>query len=143
MIEPFKVETLRISSSTDELNRVDTFTEDIARSMGFDDSARADLGICVTEAVNNAIVHAHKGHAELPVDIRFERYSDCLRVSVRDYGAGFEIAGLADPTRPENLLKATGRGVHLIRALMDEVEVHVMDVGVEVVMTKCCRNSDL
>jgi serine/threonine-protein kinase RsbW len=136
MLEPLQVETLRIPSSTDELMRVDILTEDIARSMGFDDSARADLGICVTEAVNNAIVHAHHRRADLPVEIRFERYPDCLRVSVRDYGDGFDAAGVADPTEQENLLKVTGRGVHLIRALMDGLEFHSLDVGMEVVMTK-------
>ena len=136
MLEPLQVETLRIPSSTDELMRVDILTEDIARSMGFDDSARADLGICVTEAVNNAIVHAHHRRADLTIEIRFERYPDYLRVSVRDYGDGFEVANLADPTEPENLLKVTGRGVHLIRALMDSLEFHSLDVGTEVVMIK-------
>lgn len=136
MRELLQVETLRIPSSTDELMRVDTMTEDIARSMGFDDSARADLGICVTEAVNNAIVHAHHRRADLPVDIRFERYPDCLRVSVRDYGSGFDLSKVVDPTQPENLLKVTGRGVHLIRALMDDVDIRALDDGIEVVMTK-------
>jgi serine/threonine-protein kinase RsbW len=136
MPEPLSIDTLRIPSSTAELERVDTATEDIARSMGFDDSARADLGICVTEAVNNAIVHGHKGRVDLPIDIRFERFADALRVHVRDYGDGFDVAGIADPTQPENLLKVTGRGVHLIRALMDEVEIHARERGMEVIMTK-------
>lgn len=136
MSEPLKVETLRIPSSTSELERVDTITEDIARNLGFGDDARADLGICVTEAVNNAIIHAHKGRVELPIDIRFETFSDRLRVSVRDYGNGFNETEIPDPTEPENLFKITGRGVHLIHALMDEVEIRALDDGMEVVMTK-------
>ena len=136
MAEPLKIETLRIPSSTAELERVDTITEDIARDLGFDDGARADLGICVTEAVNNAIIHAHRGRTDLPVDIRFETFTDRLRICVRDYGRGFDATELADPTQPENLFKITGRGVHLIRALMDDVEIRALDVGMEVVMTK-------
>ena len=136
MSELPKVETLRIASSPSELQHVDSVTEDIARRMGFDENALADLGICVTEAVNNAIFHAHKGRSDLPVDIRFEEFRDTLRVYVRDYGNGFDAGHLQDPTRPENLMKATGRGVHLIRALMDEVEIRSLDIGMEVVMTK-------
>ena len=129
-------ETLQIPSSSAELERVDTVTERIAQDMGFSDNARADLAICVTEAVNNAIVHGHKARQDLPVDIRFEIYKDFLRVSVRDYGQGFEAEHLPDPTSPENLLKVNGRGIHLIRALMDDVEIRHLDVGMEVTMIK-------
>ncbi len=136
MSEPQSTETLQISSSFAELERVDAVTERIAQDMGFSDSARTDLAICVTEAVNNAIVHAHKDQQELPVDIRFDIYEKFLRVSVRDYGQGFEAGHLPDPTRPENLLKVNGRGIHLIRALMDNVEIRHRSVGMEVIMTK-------
>jgi len=40
---------------------------------------------------------------------------------IRDEGPGFDIARVPDPTDPENLLKASGRGLLLIRAFMDEV----------------------
>ena len=136
MSKPLSIETLQIPSSSSELEHVDTLTEQIALDMGFDEGARADLGICVTEAVNNAIVHAHKDRPGLPVDIRFEVYSDSLRVVVRDYGEGFDASKLPDPTVPENILKVNGRGVHLIRALMDEVEINPLDVGTEVIMVK-------
>ncbi len=136
MTEPLRVETLRIASSATELQRVDSITEDLGRQMGFDDNSLADLGICVTEAVNNAIVHAHHGRADLPVDILFETFPNELRVHVRDYGPGFDVTKLKDPTAPENLLKTTGRGVHLIRALMDQVEIRPLDHGVEIIMTK-------
>ena len=136
MHNALNIETLRIPSQTSELERVDTITEQIARDMGFDEGARADLGICVTEAVNNAIVHAHKLKAELFVDIRFEIYRDELRIVVRDYGGGFNAGELPDPTSPENILKVNGRGIHLIHALMDEVEIHPLEIGMEVAMIK-------
>ena len=136
MREPLSIETLQIPSSTAELEQVDNMTEQIARDMGFSDDARADLGICVTEAVNNAIVHGHKEDASIPIDIRFERFSDQLRIIIRDYGSGFVEGDVPNPTEPENLLKVNGRGIHLIRALMDDVEIHPLDVGTEVIMVK-------
>jgi serine/threonine-protein kinase RsbW len=136
MPEPLKVDILRIPSSLDELPAVDSAVERIASEMGFEAGARADLGICVTEAAGNAIVHAHHEQAALPVEIRFERFPDLLKVAVRDHGAGFDPDAVPDPTLPENLMKVSGRGLHLIRALMDEVTVSRLPDGMQVVMVK-------
>jgi anti-sigma regulatory factor (Ser/Thr protein kinase) len=40
---------------------------------------------------------------------------------IRDEGPGFEVAGRPDPTEPENLEQAGGRGILLMRTFMDEV----------------------
>ena len=40
---------------------------------------------------------------------------------VKDQGAGFDLADVADPLAPENLLKAYGRGIFFMRQFMDEV----------------------
>jgi serine/threonine-protein kinase RsbW len=136
MFERMAIETLVIPSSLDQLSEVDSAVEQIAREMGFGESACADLGICITEAVSNAIVHAHHEQADKVVEISFERLAGALRVVIRDYGPGFEIAQVSDPTLPENLLKVRGRGLHLIRALMDHVEIHRLADGMQIVMIK-------
>jgi len=41
--------------------------------------------------------------------------------TIRDEGPGFDPSKLPDPTDPENLLKASGRGLLLIKTFMDEV----------------------
>jgi anti-sigma regulatory factor (Ser/Thr protein kinase) len=46
---------------------------------------------------------------------------DDVTYVIRDEGPGFDVASLPDPTDPENLEKASGRGLLLIRAFMDEV----------------------
>jgi serine/threonine-protein kinase RsbW len=90
----------------------------------------------VTEAVNNAIGHAHQYKAELPIEIEFKCYAESLHVCVRDHGAGFDVEGLPDPTSPENILKDHGRGVLLIRALMDAVVVHRLADGMLIELIK-------
>ena len=127
---------LRIPSSLDELPHVDAEVERIAREMGFEESACADLGICVTEAAGNAINHAHHQQPDLFVEIQFEQLPGSLRVVVRDHGAGFDIEKIPDPTLPENLLKPSGRGLHVIRSLMDSVEVKRLSDGMCVAMVK-------
>jgi len=128
--------TFRVPSTLDYLEEVDTEIERVAREMGFDADACADLGICVTEAAGNAMVHAHREQPDLFVEIRWEKLPRALRVSVRDYGGGFDAGVIPDPTLPENLLKERGRGLHLIHSLMDDVEVVRHPDGTSVVMTK-------
>jgi serine/threonine-protein kinase RsbW len=136
MTDPQEVELIRIPSTLDRLEQVDTAVERMARAMGFDDGARADLGICATEAATNAILHAHRENAGLTVEVRLERYPDRIRIAVRDHGPGFQAETVPDPTLPDNLLRVGGRGLHVIRALMDEVEVRLLPDGVQVIMTK-------
>ena len=57
-----------------------------------------------------------------------------LRFYIEDQGQGFDPAKLPDPTDPENLVKAHGRGLLLVRTFMDEVTHN--DVGNAVTMVK-------
>jgi serine/threonine-protein kinase RsbW len=136
MIDPQEVQILNIPSALDHLPEVDNAVEQMARLMGFSENARADLGICTTEAAMNAIVHAHRQDVSKIVEVRLERYLDRIRVIVRDHGPGFVKDVVPDPTLPENLLKECGRGLHLIRALMDDLEVTRLTDGMQIIMTK-------
>jgi len=61
---------------------------------------------------------------------------DCdLLVSVKDSGSGFDPSGLPNPIDAENLLAPHGRGIFLIRQLMDEVDFK-FDRGTEVRMRR-------
>jgi len=53
---------------------------------------------------------------------------------IRDEGAGFDPNDLPDPTAPENLIRASGRGILLIRTFMDDVCFN--DKGNEITMVK-------
>ncbi len=60
--------------------------------------------------------------------------SHAVSYTIRDEGNGFDIRAVPDPTDPENLLKASGRGLMLIRTFMDEVTFN--DVGNEITFVK-------
>ena len=58
-------------------------------------------------------------------------------IRVRDQGEGFDPEAIADPLAPENLLKASGRGIFLIRSFMDDVQLQrAPEGGMEIRMTK-------
>lgn len=136
MTQPLRTERLDIPSSVDQIEKVDEFVEGFATSLGFDKDALADIGICVTELVMNAIVHAHKERAEIPVHIVIEGHPDGLRVSVRDYGPGFDTNQVPDPTSPENLFDDHGRGILIVRAMMDDVQCTRLDDGMLIAIFK-------
>ena len=66
------------------------------------------------------------------------KLSSCeARFTIRDEGKGFDPSSLPDPTDPENLLKASGRGLLLVRTFMSEVTFN--GIGNEITMIKRCE----
>ena len=79
--------------------------------------------VSLTEAVNNAIIHGNKLDEKKMVDLKMELGgNDMLRFTVHDEGVGFDFDKVPDPTEQENIEKAEGRGIYLIRHLADEVK---------------------
>ena len=75
----------------------------------------------LTEALSNAMLYGNgsdpQKRVRVEVDIRVEE----VAVRVTDQGSGFDPTMVPDPTLPDNISKTGGRGIFLMRALMDEV----------------------
>jgi serine/threonine-protein kinase RsbW len=94
------------------------------------------IGVAVQEALANAIVHGNLSDPEKTVRISITVNENCdLLVSVKDSGSGFDPSSLPNPIAVENLLASHGRGIFLIRQLMDEVDFK-FDHGTEVRMLR-------
>ncbi|NQS97833.1 MAG: ATP-binding protein [candidate division Zixibacteria bacterium] len=130
------IKTLDIPSTPDELTKVDEVAERVAEEMSFSKDEKDDIAISVSEAVNNAIMHGNLANPKKMVHITFIRERDSLIVKVRDEGNGFNPDDLPDPTSPENLLRLKGRGIFIIRQLMDEVTHRKTNEGMEVTLVK-------
>lgn len=89
--------------------------EAIARRLGFDEEKVQDIKMAVGEACDNAIEH---GVSRKGVDVTYETFLDSLRVTIRDYGPGFNPEGKG--CLPEDIFSERGRGVFLIKALADK-----------------------
>jgi len=77
--------------------------------------------LAVREAVMNAMLHGNKEREGTTVVVEYVIDPVRIEVCVQDQGDGFDVDALADPLSQENLLAEGGRGVYLIRQLMDEV----------------------
>ncbi len=129
---------LEFTSAFEMLDFVQVATEHLARSVGLDDDARHWVSVAIRESVINAIKHGNRNDASKHVFVDLETEgASALTIRVRDQGEGFDPEEIADPLAPENILKASGRGIFLIRNFMDNVELRRHPQGgMEVRMTK-------
>lgn len=77
--------------------------------------------LAVREAVMNAMIHGNKEREGTTVVVEYSVHAARIEVCVQDQGQGFDPDALADPLSQHNLLAEGGRGIYLIRQLMDEV----------------------
>lgn len=119
----------------------------------------ARVGLALSEAISNAIIHGNleissetrNGDAdeyyrqiearrdrppynERTVHITMGFTQSSATFVIRDQGAGFDLAAVADPTDDENLMAASGRGILLMRSYCDAVSWN--DPGNEVTLVK-------
>jgi serine/threonine-protein kinase RsbW len=88
--------------------------------------------VSITEAVNNAILHGNKSSPSKRVRVTCEILPGWLLVMINDEGRGFRPEKIGNPLAKENLLRETGRGIFLMRTLMDKVEFDVGKGGTQV-----------
>lgn len=82
---------------------------------------RFNLRVALTEAINNAILRGNQEDASKDVAVCVRFGPRAMRVEVTDQGDGFDPYHVPDPTLPENLTRPFGRGLFLIRRMVDEV----------------------
>jgi serine/threonine-protein kinase RsbW len=80
-----------------------------------------DIKLAVEEAIINAMKHGNKFNEGLHVIVDFAYDAGKVCIAIQDEGKGYDYQAVPDPTIEENILRGHGRGVFLIRKLMDEV----------------------
>lgn len=84
----------------------------------------------LAEALGNAIRYGTREDPARVVRVRVELGREFLRIHVTDDGDGFDASVLPDPTRPENLEREDGRGLFVLRHLVDHVAFNAKGNGV-------------
>lgn len=117
-----KIIELNLPSRLESVEKAAAEAADIASRSGFSEEALFAIDMAVRESVANAVKHGNKEDETKQVEITFGFSIEGLKITIRDFGAGFEVEEVPDPTNPENLLKTNGRGILFMKTFMDEVE---------------------
>ena len=131
--KPVKCE-MTCKSDPREIPKVEKFLNKVNRKAHLDDGTMYRLLVATTEAVNNAILHGNKSDPKKRVRVSCQLVDKKLTTIVQDSGKGFDPSHLANPLDEQNLLKENGRGIFLIRSLIDEVNFRILKSGTSVIM---------
>ena len=136
------------ASQAQPQNRLDiSFPADVNRVAGVVDKVVAlacqlhgetgkeqEIALALTEALANAVKHGSKNDPSLKVQCQVITEGSAMHITVRDSGPGFDPGSVANPLESAGLTADHGRGLHMIRQLMDEVRFERN--GAEIHMTK-------
>lgn len=127
----------KVRSSTDQITKtIQKFDELLENNNCCSSRTKSELSTALSEALANAIVHGNKINPDEFVDLKVHIYKDRMIVTIKDKGTGFNYKQLPNPLNPENIKKASGRGVYLMSVLVDNVDFIRHEDGMEVVLVK-------
>ncbi len=136
------IETAKILKSTEKIHKYCTHTINIIlpsdvtlvnetvlqiintlRIAGFikELDLESNLRLVLTEAIANAIVHGNKSDINKKVTINATINDKEFKTTVEDMGNGFDIKKIDNPLDEDNILKSSGRGIYLMKTIMDNV----------------------
>ena len=114
---------LNLESTLDSVEAAELIVQRMAELNGFDEGEVHQIGMGVRETVANAVEHGNRYGADKKVSFDASVDEVAFRVTVTDQGPGFEPDSVPDPLVGGNLLMSSGRGLLLMRAFFDKVEV--------------------
>ena len=140
-IRPYLTEHIEftIPSRVEYLDGILNHLTDRLVRMGIVDPDSVDVVVALDEAIVNAIKHGNGYDPTKQVHIAAEITSSHARFVISDEGSGFSEQDVPDPCAPENLLRPSGRGLLLIRNIMDEVSYN--DAGNTLTMVKFAQHA--
>ena len=88
----------------------------------------------LTEALSNAMLYGNASDPQKRVRVEVTVRVEEVTVRVTDQGVGFDPTTVPDPTLPDNISKSGGRGIFLMKSLMDEVRFNDQGNSVTLVL---------
>ncbi len=112
---------LVIRSHKSELQRVEKFVKDVFAYFEIPLKYYNKVLLTISEATINSIVHGNKSDLQKKVELDVDCKNHLISVRITDEGEGFNYETLPDPTKQENILKESGRGIHIIKSVAKSV----------------------
>ncbi len=127
--------SLILKSKRSEISKFEKLLEEVNQKFNLAIEKFINLQIACSEALINAIVHGNKENENKKVYTNIQYTEIILSVRIKDEGNGFDINTLPDPTSKENILKESGRGIFIIKSLVDEFTCNSSKEGTEFILT--------
>lgn len=105
-----------------DIAEIEQVLNNINKDFKLDEIKFVNLVIAVTEALINAIVHGNKNNPDKNVNISIKYDEKFLIIKIIDEGEGFKLDTVPDPTEQENIFKENGRGLFIMKSLVDNFE---------------------
>ena len=132
-----KTVNLVLDSTLDSVDLAERAALDLARESGFGEEDLDRIGMSVRECMVNAVVHGNRYNSHKKVRLSLSRTPERFTVRIADQGEGFNPDALPDPLSGDNLLRHSGRGIFLMKAFMDDLQVRSLGpAGTEVTLVK-------
>jgi serine/threonine-protein kinase RsbW len=129
-------ESLTLPSTLTSVDVVEAKAEEFAKRAGFDEDTASQIAMISREAAANAVLHGNKSDPAKHVRMGLTLTPEQLAISLADEGKGFDPSAVPDPLSPAGLLRPSGRGIFLMRAIMDEVNFRALSPGTEITLIK-------
>ena len=127
--------SVEIESSRKNIPKVEELLAKANADFNVEEQRFHKLLIAVSELVLNAIVHGNKESSVKKVKVTAEYDDEKMIVKVLDEGAGFDVTQIPDPTSAENIRKESGRGIYIVKQLIDRVEYKKTPEGFLIILT--------
>ncbi len=126
-----------LDSTLESVDKAERAVLELARESGFGEEDQDRIGMSVRECMVNAVVHGNRYSSHKKVELSLSRTPERLIIRIADQGEGFNPEELPDPLSGDNLLRHSGRGIFLMKAFMDDLQVRRLEpAGTEVTLVK-------
>ena len=119
--------SLALPSELRMLSVARSFVEAVCQAYRFDRATTHALVIVTGEAVTNIVRHAHQHRPGSKMEMHLQIIAETVVMTFRDEGEPFDLAAV--PELPPGEMRIGGRGVYLMRTLMDELTCEPRGVG--------------
>lgn len=129
-----KIYEKEIPSDPELLPELEEFIVHLAKESNLREDKLNSLALSFSEAASNSVVHGNKLDKNKKVKITVKVDNSTFSVIIKDEGNGFNLDSVPDPTRPENILKDSGRGIHIMRSFLDKLYYNFTPTGTETIL---------
>lgn len=123
-----------VPSDPDLLPELEEQVIKIANNLKLDPTHINNIALSFSEAISNCMKHGNKFDLNKTVTVLIKKENNKLIIYLKDQGKGFDLDAVPDPTKPENILKESGRGIHIMKNFLDNLHYNFTSTGTEVTL---------